>query len=361
MNSPTPPGTGTREDSPPPAAPAGHRWWIRPVLVVAAACVIAAVLYTSRHTLLRSLTSLGSLDFRWFGLGIACEAASLAAFGLSRRRLLRADGHDAHFGSVMAITYAGNALSMSIPFAGAELAAVFSYRQFRRRGLDPALTGWALAVSAMASSSALALVLVAGSVLSGASIATAAGFLGAAAFALPTVTVLLALRFPPVRSAANRLIARLIHLARRLLRKPGIDEETLEGFLLRLGTIRLSWARYGEVFAFAVINWLADCACLVCAIKATGDAVPWHGLILAYAAGAAAGSTGVTPGGFAVVEVTLTAALVASGMTSSHALTAVLAYRLVNFWMILAGGGVTMAFLTRGSSHRGYERPGDDS
>jgi uncharacterized membrane protein YbhN (UPF0104 family) len=75
--------------------------------------------------------------------------------------------------------------------------------------------------------------------------------------------------------------------------------------------------------------------------------VPWHGLLLAYAAGAAAGSTGLTPGGFGLVEAALTAALVAVGMNSSGALTSVLAYRLVNFWMILIGGWITMIVLTR--------------
>ncbi len=62
---------------------------------------------------------------------------------------------------------------------------------------------------------------------------------------------------------------------------------------------------------------------------------------------ATAGSTGLTPGGFALVEATLTAALVAAGMNTSAALTSVLAYRLVNFWMILIGGWVTMIVLTR--------------
>ncbi len=76
----------------------------------------------------------------------------------------------------MAITYAGNALSMSVPFAGAQLAAVFSYQQFRRRGLDPALTGWALGISAIASSSALAIILVAGALAGGAPLATRGRF-----------------------------------------------------------------------------------------------------------------------------------------------------------------------------------------
>src|SRR5207245_11369369 len=109
--------------------------------------------------------------------------------------------------------------------------------------------------------------------------------------------------------------------------------------------------------ALAVVNWLGDCACLACAIKATGERVPWAGLLLAYGAGAVAGSTGVTPGGFLIVEAALTATLAATGMAPARALAAVLAYRLVNFWMILLGGGITLIFLRiRGSRARLFPR-----
>jgi putative heme transporter len=259
----------------------------------------------------------------------------------------------------MAITYAGNALSMSIPFAGAQLAVVFSYQQFRRRGLDPAVTGWALGVSAIASSSAIAIVLVVGALVGGAPVANAVGFLGAAVFALPAITVILALRYPRARVVANRVINWAVALVRRIIRKPGLDPAVLDEFLEQLAGIRLRWYQYGEVFALAVVNWLADCACLACAIRATGEPVPWAGLLLAYGAGAVAGSTGVTPGGFLIVEAALTAALAATGMPPARALAAVLAYRLVNFWMILLGGGVTLIFLRlRGGRARPFPRIG---
>ena len=352
---PQPTGTGARP---------GIRRWVRTVIVVLAVAVLVAVIVVDRHTLEQSLSALGGLDLGWFALAIVCECLSLTAFGLSRRRLLRADGHRAAFGSVMAITYAGNAVSMSIPFAGAQLAAVFSYQQFRRRGLDPALTGWALGVSAIASSSALALVLVVGALAGGAPLATAIGFLCAAVFALPAITVILALRYPRARVVANRLLSWVVHQVRRIFRKPGIDPAALDELLERLATIRLGWLSYAEVFALAVANWLFDCACLACAIRATGQPVPWHGLLLAYGAGAVAGSTGVTPGGFLLVEAALTAALTAAGMNAGPALGAVLAYRLVNFWMILLGGGVALIVLTRMKRIREYprieEKPGAD-
>lgn len=361
---PTPPdgGAGPGEAGPgrPGSGPQRRLRWGRAVVVLLAFGVIVTVVIVDRHALGQSLSALGGLDLRWFLLAIVCETISLVAFGLSRRRLLRAGGDQARFSSVMAITYAGNALSMSIPFAGAQLAVVFSYQQFRRRGLDPAVTGWALGVSAIASSSALAIVLVVGAFAGGAPVATAVGFLGAAIFALPAITIILALRYPKARVLANRAIAWAVRLVRRIFHKPGLDPAALDEFLEQLAGIRLRWHQYGEVFALAVVNWLADCACLACAIKATGEPVPWAGLLLAYGAGAVAGSTGVTPGGFLIVEAALTAALAATGMAPGHALAAVLAYRLVNFWMILLGGGVTLIFLRlRGERARIFPRIDD--
>jgi uncharacterized membrane protein YbhN (UPF0104 family) len=298
--------------------------WARALVVLLAVAVLTTVVIVDRHTLAKSLSAIGGLNVLWFVAAIACEAVSLLAFGISRRLLLEADGHHARLGSVMAITYAGNALSMSIPFAGAQLAAVFSYRQFRRRGLDPALTGWALGVSAIASSSALALVLVVGALAGGAPLATAIGFLAAAVFALPAITVILALRYPRARTIANQVLSWVIRLVQRIFHKPLIDPDALDDLLQRLASIRLGWRSYAAVFGLAVANWLFDCGCLACAIKAVGQPVPWHGLLLAYSAGAVAGSTGVTPGGFLIVEAALTAALTAAGLNAGPALGAVL-------------------------------------
>jgi putative heme transporter len=347
-------GAQAPEDVQAPAAPAvaGRRmrrgWQI--AAAVAAAAAIAFGVYAGRRTLAESLDSLTSLDWTWFVAALAFEALSLTAFGLSRRRLLRADGQRIGLGSVMSIDVASNALSISVPFAGAQLALVFSYQQYRRRGLGQAVTGWALAVSAIMSVSALALVLVGGSLLGGASLTTALGFAGAAVMLVPGVAILLALRSPRMRHLISVAVAAVTAWARRLLRRPepdGAAADKFKEFLERVASIRMRLPRYAEVFALAVLNWVGDCACLACSIHAAGQPVPWHGLLLAYAAGAAVGSTGLTPGGFGLVEATLTAALVGVGMTSGGALTAVLAYRLCNFWLILIGGWITMVVLTR--------------
>jgi putative heme transporter len=317
------------------------------MLAALAIAVLVSVIVVERHTLAESLHVLAHLNWGWFLLALGSEAISLSSFGLSRKLLMQVSGKPTRFGTVMAITYAANALSISVPFAGAELALVFSYRQFRRHGVDAATTGWMLAVSAIFSTSALSLLLVIGALAGSASLASAAGFLGAFVFIVPGAAVLLALRFENVRRLLHQIIAWLVGVSRRVFGVPAQGVDGLDEFLDRVASLRLPWPRYLEVFGLAVLNWAADCGALACAIKATGQSVPWHSLLLVYGAGAAVGSTGITPGGFALVELALTAALIAAGLHRSPALAAVLAYRLVNFWLILIGGWILMAVLAR--------------
>ena len=315
------------------------------MLVGLAIAVLVSVIVVERHTLAESLHVLAHLNWAWFLLALASELISLSSFGLSRMLLIRGNGQPASFSSVMAITYAANALSISVPFAGAELALVFSYRQFRRHGVDAATTGWTLAVSAIFSTSALALLLVIGALAGNASLASAAGLVGAFIFIVPGVAVLLALRYDTIRTLMHRVIAWLVGLSRSVFGVPAHGVDGLDEFLDRVASLRLPGPTFAEVFGLALLNWAADCGALACAIRATGQPVPWHSLLLVYGAGAAVGSTGITPGGFALVELALTAALTAAGLHRSTALAAVLAYRLVNFWMILIGGWMLMALL----------------
>jgi putative heme transporter len=321
--------------------------WRRIAVAVIAAAGLAAIIITNEHILLESLRTLAHLNWWWVLAALVAEAISLTAFGISRVILLRAEGDRATLGTVMSITYAGNALSMAVPFAGAQLAAVFSYKQLRGRGLGSAITSWALAVSAIVSSAALALVLLVGAFVAGQPGATVAGLLGAAVFLVPGVTVLLALRYRAARTWIHRTLAVLLRPLHRRWGKSWMDPAALEEFLDRVASISLPGTRYAQVFALALVNWLADCGCLACSILATSRPVPWDGLLLAYGAGAAVGSSGLSPGGFALVEIALTAALTAAGMTASAALAASIAYRLISFWLILIGGGVSFIVLAR--------------
>jgi putative heme transporter len=317
----------------------------RLALTLLAAAGVAAIVVWQRRTLVQSLDVLGTANLGWLLVALALEAASLTAFGLSRRTLLRANGSRVSLRSVMAVTYASNALSQSVPFAGTELAVVYSYRQFRRRGLDAATTSWALTVSWICSVAGLALLLVAGAAASGATAASAAGFAGAALYLLPVAGILLALRFTRVRAILHAVLAWLAAASKRMFGKPEHGADGLERFLEEVSRTTLPMRGYAVAFGMGVANWALDCAALAAAIAAMGQPVPWSSLLLVYGAGAAVGSTGVTPGGFLLVELAMSAALTAAGLPSSKAVAAVLAYRVVNFWLVLLVGWTVMLLM----------------
>ncbi|HEY0717296.1 MAG TPA: lysylphosphatidylglycerol synthase transmembrane domain-containing protein [Streptosporangiaceae bacterium] len=313
------------------------------------AAVLAAVVAVYHRDLVRSFSVLDHLNFRWFALAVLAESVSVLSFAFSRRRLLAVGAEPPpRRRAMVAITVSGSAMAMSLPFAGTGLAALYEYRQFRRRGVDAATTGWTLAVSGIFSTSSLALLLVAGAVLGGQGAGAAAGFAGAALYLMPGVAVLLAIRYDRVRATLSSL---LLRVARGISWRPrrrshwnrldGLPAQ-LEEFLDRIASLRPPPRGYLAVYALATLNWAADCAALALAVHATGLPVPWHALLLAWGAGAAVGSTGLTPGGFGLVELTVAAALTAGGLPAAGALASVLAYRLVNFWLVLGVGWLLM-------------------
>jgi putative heme transporter len=332
------------------------RAWRRPLLAVVVVAVPALIIVLARHKLAESLHVLGTASPGWLLLAVAAETVSVTAFGLSRQGLLRANGHRISLRSVMAVTYASNSLGLSVPFAGGELALVYSYREFRRASLDAATTSWALAVSWICSTSGLALLLLAGAVAGGTVPASAAGFAGAAIYLLPGVGVILALRFERVRAVLERVLARLAGLSKRVFGKPEGGASGAVRFLDEVAGTRLSPSGYAWVFGLAVANWAFDCAALACAIRAVGAPVPWDDLLLVYGAGVTVASTGLTPGGFALVEAVVAAALTASGLHSPTALAAALAYRAVSFWLVLLGGWIALGFRARPLSPKTWRR-----
>ena len=327
--------------SPSPSRTSPFRRYLLTLLAIGAAVVIVVL---SRHRLAQSLHVLATANLAWLLLALAAEAVSLTAFGLSRTLLMRANGHRIRLRTVMAITYAAHALGLSVPFAGAELDVVYSFTRFRRAGLDAATTSWAMAVSWICSTSGLALLLLAGAIV-GSKGASVAGFAGAAVYLLPAAGVLLALRFPQVRAFLRWLLGWLAGLSKRVFGKPSDGGAGVDGFLDEVSSTRLSLPGYAKVFGCALANWVFDCAALALCIRAMGQPVPWDDLLLVYGAGQTVASSGLTPGGFALVELTMTAALTASGMHSSSALAAVLAYRVDSFWLVLLGGWVTLGVL----------------
>jgi len=96
-----------------------HRWrrWALAALLFAG--FVAVIASVGRSTLRGTGSALRHLDWAWIPPALVAEFTSMAAFARAQRRLLRGGGIDLQLVSVVAVTYAGNAISVSLPVAGA--------------------------------------------------------------------------------------------------------------------------------------------------------------------------------------------------------------------------------------------------
>jgi len=331
------------------SAAAGRR---RAARAAAAAFAVAALgtaaAVRERASITASFAVLGHLHWLWIPAAIVLEAASMAAFAFMLRRLLATGGARVGVRPMLATSFAANALSVSIPVAGPELATAFTFRRFTGQGADAPLAGWSLLAGGVVSAAAGALVVSGGGLASGNGLVTGFAVPGGVLAVAALLVLGAAARRPQLRNALERPATwALRHLA-RLLRRPAEDPGAIiSAWAERLGSLQLAPSGWVTVTGLGVVNWLADAAVLVVSIRAAGGPVPWNDLLLVYGSGVAAQSLNITPGGLGVAEGTLSLALVATGLRASQALAAVLLYRLASFWLVAVTGWLVLWFLRR--------------
>jgi putative heme transporter len=307
---------------------------------------IVLLLLSKRTALTRSFGRIGHPQWWWVALGIALELASMATVAMMQRRLLRIGGRRVGARPMMATIFAANALSVSVPVAGPELGAAFTFRRFKQLGADTPLAGWALLVGGIASWFGAIVVLLAGGVVSGNVFVTGATVLAG----LLTITVGLAVWVRVGRSRLRELVGRsairlVRHVPRFLTRRVEDPAAAVKAWVEGLQSLRPTKAEWGKVGGLGLANWLTDIGVLAASILALGGAVPWRSLLLIYALATLIGSLGITPGGIGLVEGTLCLGLVSTGVPAALALAAVLLYRLVSLWLVMATGWVVLLYL----------------
>jgi putative heme transporter len=310
-----------------------------------AAVVVAMVwlVVAQRERIAESLALLVHANWWWVGAAVLAQAVSMGAMARQQRRLLGVGGSRISLAGVVATTYAGNAISVGLPLAGPAAATVFAMRRFVSLGAEASVAGWALAVSGVFSSFALVAVVALGAVVSGSGWAVVSAAVGVLGGAVPLAVLLLSLRRPGPRRLLERLGTRLVETVQKVSGHPqGDPEEIVQEQLEEVTALEPDRPTLWIAAFLAALNWLADAACLAFAILAVGGDVPWEGLLLAWAAGTAVASLGLTPGGLGVVEATLSSALIATGLVGSTAIASVLVYRIVSLWLVLAAGGLTL-------------------
>ncbi|HEX3541346.1 MAG TPA: flippase-like domain-containing protein, partial [Acidimicrobiales bacterium] len=308
----------------------------------------------------------------WLALAIAAEIVSFVAAAELQHLLLGPSTRVDRL-SLVALTYAGTAMSATLP-AGPAVSGRYTYRTLVRRGSSAGAAAWVLAATAILSFVTLVLLGLVGAQIRGFGVACSAVGAGlAVAVSLLAAGLVGALVWSSrhrerIESMATSVAARL-DAARRLVghrccraHPAGITHQAEPiKYSDGPGAPRepqapgdaLGAARLCAALALAGANWLADLAALAVAFAALGFSVPWHGLLLAYAVTQLVTIVPLLPGSIGVAEGSMAAALVCSGVHPTEAVAGVLAYRLVSFWLVLPVGWLAWTFLRRRGS--GFE------
>jgi uncharacterized membrane protein YbhN (UPF0104 family) len=103
--------------------------------------------------------------------------------------------------------------------------------------------------------------------------------------------------------------------------------------------------KLAEGIGGALLLSLAYILCLAACVAAFGRSVPFAKIGFVYLTGSAIGSIIPTPGGLGAVEAALAAGLTAAGVPGGVAVSAVLLFRLVTFWLPVPFGWAALNFL----------------
>jgi hypothetical protein len=271
----------------------------------------------------------------WVGPAVLAEIASYLCFAAMQFDLLKAGHLRAPWRPLVKVTFASQAITNSLPIGNA-VSSVYGFRWFRRFGADNTLAVWALAgtlVAAVVSLSLLAIVGLGVAAQEGASLDLVPVLIGTFIITLGIGSLFVYER--PLRVVVSGALRVSVALTGR---PRGDTVALIERITAWMTAVRLNWTEIGRIITWGTLNWILDCACFAMMFLAIGAPIPWKGLLLAYGAGQLAASLPITPGGLGVVEGSITVALVAFGGPEVSTAYAVLLYRIISFWMILAIG-----------------------
>lgn len=324
------------------------RWAGRAVLLVAlVACLVVFLRdIPDPHAVWRVLAH---AEPGWLACAVVAQLASMGMFARVQRRLLRAGGVRMSLAHAIRMTYAGNALSTTLP-AGPAISVAFNFRQYRRAGAPARLATTVVLLGGVIMTSAYTAVALAALVAEPRS----RGFAVAALAGLATFAGVLAL-------AARRHGAGPARPARRALRRvlrhrfaAPLTERLAEQLRWGRGDLRLRPADWALLTGASLLNWVFDILSLAAAGRAVGMHVALYAITLAYFAAQAAGSLlPLLPGGLGAIEGSLAASLVAFGAVAAPAGAAVAVYRLVSFWGVVGAGWLAWLAVKAGEQERG--------
>jgi uncharacterized protein (TIRG00374 family) len=291
----------------------------------------------------KSLHLLSALNPFIVVAAVLCEVAALYAYVELTRTVLFPYAPDRY--DTMRVNLAGLAISHVVP-GGTAPAGALSYRFFNQFGVPKETNAFGLAAQGAGSAVVLNIIFWMALVIS----IPLDGFNPAYGFAALAGVFLLMAFFGTIllitrgqRHADNWLRS----VAARI---PALDPDRISSLLgrvaaritLLMNNRRVLWS----AFTWAALNWLLDAACLWVFLLAFGHVVSPINLLVAYGLANILAAIPITPGGLGIIEGVLIPTLVGFGVPHAPAILAVLAYRLVNFWIPIPVGGAAYASLT---------------
>jgi putative heme transporter len=337
------------------------RWAVaRYVVGIALGIVVLVVLFSQRGDLVSVWHQLAKVNWAWAVAAVGAEAASVLAFSLLQQRALAASGAAIGLASLMAISLANNAIALTVP-GEPVVSGAFRFRQYRRRGADDATSGWVILTVIIAQAIGLSLLLLTG-VLIGLLTGSNGGLTGVTLFGL--VIIVIAGAVLVRRHLLLRCIGSLVRATQRVTGHPRGDfGDRVTSTLARMHEFDLGTTGTLSVVVVATLTWFLDFCCLLCAFGAVHAPVPHDGVLLAYGVAQIVAVLPIVPGGLGLVEGSLAVILVAYGAHRVPALSTVLVYRFISYWLAVAVGWTTFAALmlvarrTDGASRAGAAAP----
>jgi uncharacterized membrane protein YbhN (UPF0104 family) len=310
---------------------------VRVVISLGVVALVVWVLWAKTSELSGFATIFSTFDWWWTAPAIAAEVGSYLCFAAMQYELLKAGHLRCPWTPLVKLTFGSQAITNSLP-VGSAVSTVYGFRWFRRFGADNTLAAWSMAGTLVAATVSLSLLAVVGLGLAaeqGASFDLVPVLIGTFVIMLGIGSLFVYER------PLHAVVSGLLRASRAVSGRPrGDTTAQIDRIMSWMTAVRLDWGQIGRIVTWGTLNWLLDCACFAMMFVAIDAPIPWKGLLLAYGAGQLAATLPITPGGLGVVEGSITVALVAFGGAESSTASAVLLYRVISFWMILAVGWI---------------------
>lgn len=255
--------------------------------VIVAALLFSPVVAASARLLRRASPG-------WLLAGVVAQLVSMGCYAEMQRRLLIGAGTQVSRRGATAMTYAAHSMSVTLP-GGPVFSTAYTFRRMQAMGAESAVAAWCTAAGGLLSTLAfLLLAAVTGAVATVDETDDSITLLVVVgATASSAALGVLVGRHPAWRRLGHR---RLDALLGRLPARRRAAAQAARTWIQGLLQVRVAPAALLVAGVLALLNWVADAACLALCCRALDVHVSSVNVALSYLAGMTAASLPIVPG-----------------------------------------------------------------